>query len=115
LSGCATIKESAKCVAGVSTKVLEDNRQTAITKTVNRDYFTAYTKTLEVLKRRDSYIYVQDIKKHLIAVYFAPGDTTPVGIFFKEVGANTTQVEVSSPSSYAKELIAERIFSVLKD
>ena len=51
----------------------------------------------------------------MIAVYFSESDTTPIGIFFKEIGANTTQMEVSSPSSYAKELIAERLFSVLKD
>jgi len=114
-SGCATLKEGAKCVAGVSTKILEDNRKTAVTKTVNHDYFTAYTKSIEILKRAGSYIYVQDIKKHMIAVYFSESDTTPIGVFFKEIGANTTEMQVSSPSSYAKEVIAGRLFSVLKN
>lgn len=114
-AGCATMKESAKCVAGVSVKVLEDNRKTAIVKSVNLDYFTAYTKTCDFLTQSGSYIYAQGIDKHMVAIYVSQADTTPVGIFFKEVGSNTTQIEVSSPGSYAKELIAEKLFSALKD
>jgi hypothetical protein len=113
LAGCATIKEGGKGLLGVSTKVLEDNRKSAITKTFSYDYFTCYTTALDILKRLEAYIYVQDINKHMIAIYVSSQDTTPVGLFFKEVNKNNTQVEVSSPSTYAKEFISGKVFSVL--
>jgi len=113
ISGCASIKEIARGFAGVSTKVLEENRKTAITKTFNYDYFTCYTKTLDILKCMQAYIYTQSIKKHIIAIYVSGEDTTPVGLFFKEIDATNTQVEVSSPSTYAKEFISGKVFSVL--
>ena len=111
--GCARLKETAKGIAGISTKVLEDNRRYALTKTFNYDYFTCYTKVIDALKRIDAYIYVKDIKKHMIAIYVSGADTTPVGLFFKEIDKSNTQVEVSSPSTYAKELIAEKVFKSL--
>lgn len=113
LVGCAAITECTKSIAGVSTKSLERARKDAIVKTVNYDYFTAYTKTLDILKQSNAYIYKQDIKKHLIAIYVSGEDTTPVGLFFKELEATRTQIEVSSPSTSAKELIAGKLFSNL--
>ena len=47
----------------------------------------------------------------MLALYVSQDDTTPVGIFFKEIDANNTQMEVSSPSKFAKEFIAKRVFS----
>ena len=113
LSGCANLKEAARGFAGVSTKILEDNRKTAVAKTVASDYFTAYNKALGALKEIGAYVYAQGIKEHLIAIYVSSTDTTPVGIFFKEVDANNTRLEVSSPSSYARDLIAEKLFAEL--
>jgi hypothetical protein len=113
LLGCGTIKEVAKGFMGVSTKAMEDNRKSAITKTFNYDYLTCYTQTLDILKRIQAYIYMQSIKKHMIAIYVSEEDTTPVGLFFKEIDATNTQVEVSSPSTYAKEFISGKVFSVL--
>ena len=112
-SGCASIKEALKGFAGVSTKELEAGRKSAIVKTFDCDYFTAFTKILDALKEMSAYIYTQDIKKHMIAIYVSQKDTTPVGIFFKEISAATTQVEVSSPSTFAKELISGKLFQAL--
>jgi hypothetical protein len=114
ISGCASFKENAKCVAGISTKALEDNRKTAIVKVFDSDYFSCYALVADSLKKMGAYIYAQDIKKHMIAIYVSASDTTPVGIFFKEVIKGATQVEVSSPSSYAKEVIAAKLFSALE-
>lgn len=108
-SGCATVAENAKCIAGISTKTLEKNRKSAVIKTINHDYFICYTRSLDILKRIGAYVYVQDIKKHMIAVYISEIDTTPVGLFFKEIDKDSTQVEVSSPSTYAKEFIAAKL------
>ena len=110
---CATMKETGKGIAGTSTKVLEDGRANAITKDFRYDYFTSYTKALDALRDMGAYIYTQSLKGQMIAVYVSKRDTTPVGIFFKEIGANITQVEVSSPSLAAKGLISARLFKSL--
>jgi len=49
----------------------------------------------------------------LIAIYVSSEDTTCVGIFFTEIDANNTQVEVSSPSTSAKGDIATQLFAKL--
>lgn len=113
LFGCAKAKEAVRGIAGVSTKVLEDNRDTALKKTFNYDCNTAYNKAKEILEKIDTYIYAEDATKKMIAVYLSEEDTTPVGIFFKEIDAANTEIQVSSPSSYAKELISGKLFSAL--
>jgi len=40
-------------------------------------------------------------------------ETTPVGIFFTEVDPLNTQVELSSPSTEAKEIESKKIFDFL--
>ena len=115
LSGCVTVKEAAKGFIGVSTQVLEQKRPEALKKSFALDYNSCYLKVKEILNQKDkeAYIYAQDSKKKLIAVYLSAGDTTPVGIFFtEEVGPNTL-IEISSPSIYAKEEMAKRIFGGL--
>ena len=113
LSGCATIKELGKGFAGVSTQVLEDKRKDAIKKSFALSYDDCYLKVKHILKEKDreSYIYSEDLKKKIIAVYFSTTDTTPIGIFFTENPGPSTLIEISSPSTYAKEEIANRIFS----
>lgn len=114
LAGCANIKEGIKGFAGVSTKVIEDNRKSAVVKTFNYGYDICYTKALKVLKRMGTYKYAEDKDKKLVAVYVSSEDTTVVGVFFKELDADNTQLEVSSPSTYARELIATRLFTSLE-
>jgi len=108
--------EGAKGFAGISTKSLEEGRKGAILKQVNYDYNTCYYKTKEFLiTHTKAYIYAQGLKKHMLAIYVSEEDTTPVGIFFKEIDAANTQIEVSSPSTYAKEFIAGKVFSILEE
>ncbi len=114
LIGCARIQEAAKIVSGYSIKELEDKRSEAILKTLAFDYNTSFNKVKEGLEIRGCYIYVLDKKKHVIAAYVSQEDTTPVGVFFKEIDPNNTQIEVASPSKDAKEFIAKKLFSVLE-
>ncbi len=114
LSGCAGMKEGFKGFLGISTDILEKNRKSAVTKSVSYDYFTCYAKVLDILKRNGSCVYARDIKKHMIAVYVSEQDTTPVGVFFSEMDKNNTLLEVSSPSTYGKEVVAEKVFSGLE-
>jgi len=113
LSGCVGIKEGAKGFIGVSTKAIEDNRKSAVTKSFNCGYDICYFRAMKVLKKMGTYKYWEDKNKKLVAVYISTEDTTPVGVFFKELDANTTQLEVSSPSTYGKEAIARRLFTGL--
>lgn len=113
-AGCATLKEGAKRVMGISTKELEKGRKNALVKEMPYDYFTTYTKTLDILKQLNFYIYEQNIKRHMIAIYISEADTTPVGLFFKELDANRTQMEFSSPSTYAKEYVLGKISSAFE-
>ena len=113
MCGCAALKEGTKCVVGVSTKVLEDSRKDALTKSFAYDYKATFAKALEALKAMNTYVYFKDSGRQMIAFYVSEQDTTPVGVFFKTVDNANTQVEVSSPSTYAKEFIAKRLFARL--
>ena len=125
LSGCAVVKEAAKGFAGVSTQVLEDKRKDAIKETFAIDYDDCYAKVKDILKEKikvkenetevesSSYIYAENAEKKMLAVYLSETDTTPVGIFFTPEGKGSTIVEVSSPSTYAKENIAKRISTAI--
>lgn len=125
LFGCATVKEAAKGFAGVSTQVLEEKRKEAIKETFAVDYDRCYAQVKDILKEKikvkeneteiesSSYIYAEDTEKKMLAVYLSETDTTPVGIFFTPEGKGSTMIEISSPSTYAKESIAKRISAAI--
>jgi len=113
-TGCASMKEGIRSIVGISTKELENSREKSIKKVFKCDYFTCYTKTRGALTRIGAYIYAEDKKQDLIAIYVSQKDTTPAGLFFQEIDNTHTQIEISSPSSYARDLIAEKVFSNLE-
>jgi hypothetical protein len=115
VSGCGVgMKESLRGVAGISTKVLENNLSSADSKEFNLDYDAVYSKALKIIKEIGAYIYAVDKSKDLVAIYVTEDDTTPVGVFFKAVDSTKTRVLISSPSKFAKELISGKIFSGLE-
>jgi len=113
-TGCAGVKETVRSVAGISTKEIEKSRENSIKKVFKCDYFTCYSKTQDALKHIASVVYAEDKKQDLIAIYVSQKDTTPVGLFFQEIDNLHTQIEISSPSSFARDLIAEKIFANLE-
>jgi hypothetical protein len=113
VSGCSTLGEGSRCLLGVSTSEVEAARKDALVTTVSLDYDSAFAKTEEALKSMKAYIYVKNPQKKMIAAYASEEDTTPVGIFFKQNDSNSTQIEVSSPSSAIKEAIAQKLFALL--
>jgi hypothetical protein len=113
LGGCTTVKEATKGFLGISTRELEDTRKGAISREFAYDYGSCYQKVKASLKKKGAYIYRDDPAGKMIAVYVTDTDTTPVGIFFTVINNDTTKVEVSSPSTYAKELISKNIFNFL--
>lgn len=113
LGGCAGLKEGLRGFAGISTKVLEDSRPQASSMVYAGDFAACYQTVKRGLKRIEAYIYAEDTQKHLIALYVSESDTTPVGIFLAEQGPQQTKVEVSSPSTSAREYIAAKLFPLL--
>ncbi len=112
LAGCACFKEGIKGSLGISTKEIEKARDKAIVKIVDYDYFSCYRMVEERLFEIGSHIYAK--KEDLIAVYISQTDTTPAGIFFKEVDRTKTELSIASPASDTKEYLAEQIFSVFQ-
>lgn len=115
LSGCASMKEAGRGIAGTSTKILEESRADALKKKFNSDDRAVTLRVKESLKKTGCYIYRQEPDKGLIAVYLSEADTTPVGVFLKLLDSGATLVEISSPSTYAKEFLMEKISQDLKD
>jgi hypothetical protein len=114
ICGCSVLKEEVKGLAGISTKVLEDLRPNAIKNTFSCDKNVCYDKIKQTLISEGCYVYADNSAKGLIAVYVSRQDTTPVGIFLTPVDPATTKVEVSSPSTNAKECIASKIAAAFK-
>ncbi|MFA4842250.1 MAG: hypothetical protein WC658_00210 [Candidatus Omnitrophota bacterium] len=109
-SGCATVTEGAKGIAGLSTKALEEGRQDAVKNIYNYNQSECLGQIKQLLQNTGSYIYARS--KNMLAIYISEEDTTPVGIFFKDLGGNRTEIEVSSSSTYGKELISARIYGL---
>lgn len=129
LSGCVTGKFDWKWLIGTSTKDVEDARKDAITKVFDLDYDTAYTKVRDAIKNikiketstyaikgatRDISIYAGSKAQKMIALYYININTTPVGIFFKDIDNAHTEIAVSSQSPSAKAFISGQIFSALE-
>ncbi len=113
-SGCATLEEAAKGIAGISTRELEKNRINAVKKVFAYGYDDCHSKVSEILKDIKAYVYAEDKKNNLIAVYISESDTTPVGVYLKKIDEFNTQVEISSPSTFGKEFISNGVFSGLE-
>jgi len=111
LVGCACVLEPFKKIAGTSTKEIERGRDQAVAKIFDYDYATLYTKTKEAIARIGAYVYSRNEKKSLIAVYVSDKDTTPVGIFITKIDDLHAGLEITSPSTFAKEYIASKLFA----
>lgn len=112
LSGCAGLKEGTKGFLGISTKILEEKRKESEVLQVSCDYFTCYQKVIDKLEETESRIYAKS--DSLIAFYLSSSNTTPVGVFFTEIDKQETQLEISSPSPNAKELMKKRLLSAFE-
>jgi hypothetical protein len=105
--GCVSLSNAPRRFAGLSTVELERQRFEAISMDFSFDYPACYAKTQGILKQIGAYIYAKDKLKRMIAVYVTVEDTTPVGLFFTEVEPGKTRVEISSLSTYGKEIISK--------
>lgn len=124
LTGCASVKETAKTIWGSSTRALEDARVDAISRSFYCDIDECFDAvlTLNLLNKKsepatEKYfnVFIEDrIKSHII-VYGIPGnvDTTEVAVFFARDGADAIRIDVASLSSSAKQKTADAVFKEL--
>ncbi|MCK9594295.1 MAG: hypothetical protein PHH68_03515 [Candidatus Omnitrophica bacterium] len=112
-SGCASPKEVWRGFAGTSTKVLEEGRPKAVAKEFAYDHPVCYKKVMSILEDMKAYVYAKDKNRSFIAVYVTSTDTTPVGLFLTSASSGRTKIEVSSPSTFARESFSAKLFGAL--
>ncbi len=110
LSGCLTRGDLPRELLGRSTLELEAGRKDALTHIFDYDFNTCYERMDKILRSMPK-VSCYARKYNMIAVYYIDPNTTPVGVFFKEIDAAHTEVEVSSPGTDAKKWIADNLFS----
>ena len=112
LCGCGTLKEFSKSIWGSSTRVLEEARVNAITKTYDQGYWKCVRATIDFLNEKGYVIFQKDEVHGFIIVIGIPGavNTTEVGVFFVELNENQTRIELSSLSTNAKRLLSKPLF-----
>ncbi len=115
VSGCVSMREAARGFAGVSTRVLEENKPQALSRVWKESPESTAPKIETILSEIGAYVYARDARQRLIAVYVSSTDTTPVGIFCEPAGEAATTILVSSPSRFAKEKIFSKIFIGLEN
>lgn len=90
------------------------------TRTFDKDFFTTYNQTLEILgnlgatfyrgSRREGFI----IMTNFNTVFVQCNDSTEVAVFFTEVEKGKTRVEVSSLNYSLSEFVARELFKGLE-
>jgi hypothetical protein len=116
-AGCAHVEEFSKTVWGSSTRALEEARVNGIIKTYNCTVDRCYDEALKAAEDAKYTIFINNKSKATIVVMGIKGsvNTTEVGIFFSDISDTQTKIYISSLSSNAKRLVAQRILPKLDE
>ncbi len=114
-SSCCVIntgEEIVKSVWGSSTRVLEKERDNAITKIYNEPYAECMHNSIIVAGKKKWVIFKKDEAKGYMVVMGIKDavNTTEVGIFFVKLSDTQTRIELSSLSTFAKRQAAKDLF-----
>jgi hypothetical protein len=112
LAGCAGFGETIRGIEGNSTRVLYETRPQAAAKEFRCNPEDCRQKAGEILAEMKTYVYRRE--PGLIAVFVSETDTTPVGIFITPGEEESSRIEVSSPSSPARDAVSQKLFSALE-
>ena len=115
-NGCTQqVMEPFKTVWGSSTRALDHARDEAISKIYSCSFDICYDAVLNIVKKAEYVIFINDrVKKHIVVMGIKGNvNTTEVGIFFDTMEAFKTKIDISSLSSSAKEKVAQVIFDGL--
>jgi hypothetical protein len=105
------MKDVPKTIWGSSTRVLDQARTNAITKTYDKGYWDCIKAATSVIEKK-YVLFKKDEVEGVMIVMGIPGavNTTEVGVFFVEVNDHQTRLELSSLSTNAKRLLAKGLF-----
>ena len=115
-SSCASLSDNTvefgKILWGSSTRALEAARDKAITKIYDKSYWDSVRSAIAVVDNKKWVIFKKDEIKGYMVVMGVTGcvNTTEIGIFFDELSATQTRVEVVSLSTGAKRKVAKALF-----
>ncbi len=113
--GCAGLVDLPKTLWGSSTRVLEEARNNAISKTYDKGYWDCIRSAVNVLNEKGYIVFKKDEVRGVFIVMGIPGavDTTEVGIFFVEINDHQTRIELASLSTNAKRLLSRPFFHAM--
>ena len=114
LSGCTALT-----IVGVSRQALEKEK-IKYSKVFDKDISYCYENILKTLASWKVAIYEKKEKRYILALHFDTVfanciDTTEVGIFFKELEPNKTEIEVSSFNYNLSNFVVEKLSEYLEN
>lgn len=117
ISGCAQTAEFSKTVWGSSTRSLEKARVNALVRNYDQSVSRCYDEVIKASEESKFQIFIDNKPKATIVLMGITGavNTTEVGIFFSELADGQTKVYISSLSSNAKRIVANKIFAHLDE
>lgn len=117
LYGCAQTTEFSKTIWGSSTRALEKARVNALVRIYDKPVARCYDEVIKAAEETKFKIFIDNKPKATVVLMGIKGavDTTEVGIFFSELSDGQTKVYISSLSSNAKRIVADKIFAHLDE
>lgn len=115
LVGCAPIIEISKKIWGSSTQNLEEARVNGIVRVYSASVERCFEETIKESEEQKYVVFIADKKKAMIVLMGIKGsvNTTRVGVFFSEMSDNQTKIYVTSLSTNAKRIVAEKLYTKL--
>lgn len=117
LGGCAQTAEFSRTIWGSSTRALEKARVNALVRNYNQPVSRCYDEVIKASEESKFHVFIDNKPKATIVLMGITGavNTTEVGVFFSELADGQTKVYISSLSSNAKRIVADKIFAHLDE
>lgn len=116
VSGCASLQDAPKKMAGVSRRSLEAAKADSIYQVYTCDMAACFDAVVDIAAQEKYTIFMKDPVQGFISLMNIPGvvNTTEVGVFMTQLShGQGVRVELSSRSSPAKKVVAKKLFSEL--
>ena len=118
LTGCASLWDAPQNVLGFSRRDMDAARGSAASAVYHADFLDVYEAILDIATKSKYHVFLKDEVRGFIVLMDVPGmvDTTEVGVYVTSLaGGGRVRVEVSSRSTPAKRVVAERILNALAE
>jgi uncharacterized protein YceK len=119
LSGCSSLRNLPDYIAGTYVRQPEEGTAGRYIKIIDLPYSACFDKAEGALKEMGASIRYKNRKKHTILAWYFDKiydnciDTTKVGVYFKEISPEKTQVDVACGNYGLAEFAATKLFEKL--